>query len=662
MRFKSIKTRLIVFLCVFTLFLSTALGLTGYLFATKALIEKVDEALPQLAHQGAKVVETELHSNFDNLKIISLIKEIISNELSWNEKKPILDQYAKLLEYIHLGISDSEGSIRFSDDAKLVIDNSIINKALTNDSFVSAPFSSSVDNSIVLAYTTKLQSGGFLIAIADGNALSDITNQISFGKSGKAFMINKEGTTIAHSKKELVSNFDNDLINVSKDPKLESLVRLQKEMMLGGEGSGQYEYGGLIKYLGYAPVIGTDWSLAVAAPKDEVLAGLSSLRTSSSLTTGLCLILGVLFALFIAFSFSKPIAAASKHLDVLANGDFSISIPDKYLKSKDEIGLLLKSANKMQQSVKNIVANVILESGNVAQAVKIQGDQINTLNEQIEEVSSTTEQLSAGMEETAASTQEINATSNEINQAANSIAIRAQEGSEIVNAINKKANNLSQSFSNSQKLAVEAIKTNKSKLEKSLDSIKSVEQIDVLSEAIMQITSQTNLLALNAAIEAARAGEAGKGFAVVADEIRKLAEDSKNAVHEIQNVVKTVTSSVEDLVSSSRDILGFLTSDVSKDYEIMLTTTKEYSNDAKSVDELITEFSSTAQQLSASAENMVRAINEISVAANEGAEGTSNIAQKVVSVSENSLLIMSEARKTRTSTDNLIKIVSKFKV
>ncbi|MCX8008064.1 MAG: methyl-accepting chemotaxis protein, partial [Coriobacteriia bacterium] len=154
-----------------------------------------------------------------------------------------------------------------------------------------------------------------------------------------------------------------------------------------------------------------------------------------------------------------------------------------------------------------------------------------------------------------------------------------------------------------------------------IEQSKAVEQINILTESILQITSQTNLLALNAAIEAARAGEAGKGFAVVAEEIRKLAEDSKNTVNQIQSVTQLVVSSVESLKRNSEKALNFIDTTVVGDYKTMVGIGEQYYKDAESVQDLVSDFSATAEELLASIQSMGKAINEVTISNNEGAQG-----------------------------------------
>ncbi|GCD09896.1 methyl-accepting chemotaxis protein [Clostridium tagluense] len=376
----------------------------------------------------------------------------------------------------------------------------------------------------------------------------------------------------------------------------------------------------------------------------------------------IALAVGFALTFIISRSISNPLVLAVNHLKLIANGDFTMNSTEKFKNRKDEIGDISNAMGVMQNSLKLLIGNVLEESNVIKTVVTTISENMNNLNINIEEVSATTEELSAGMEETAASAQEMNSTADEIERAVQSIATKAQEGATEAQEINKRALNTKDNVTKSQEKASEIFSKTKDKLQIAMENSKVVGQINVLSNAIMQISSQTNLLALNAAIEAARAGEAGKGFAVVADEIRKLAEQSQNTVIEIQSITEKVTDSVNDLSSSSNELLNFVSKDVRNDYNTMLNVAGEYSQDADFVNNLVLEFSSTSEELLASLQEVIKTIEQVSMASNEGAEGTTNIAQKVGDITDKSNKIIREVTKSKESVEQLTEEVSKFKI
>jgi len=664
---KSIKAKMMIYLGCLLLLVCTGFGIVSYITSSNALVSNVKESLPQLAHQTAKVVESRVEGQLDILEAFADEPEVKDMSLGLESKLRILKDEISKRNYLNMGIVDKNG--RFvSTDGKIsdLKDEDYFKKAISGQRVITDPIVNTEDGSVVLKYAVPIKNNnqivGAIIAVRDGYSLCNIIEDITFGKTGKAFMINKEGTTIAHTNKELVKQKDNDFESVKKDHKLQSLVNLEKQMAEGKAGEGEYEYNGVVKYLGYAPVANTEWSVAVAAPRAEVLSGLKVLASSILTASLLFLLLGLVGGFILASFISKPITAIAEHLKVISTGDFTNEISPKLIKLKDELGILSRSTDAMQRSVREVVKGVIAESANVAEAVNAADQSMFELNGEIEEVSATTEELSAGMEETAASTQEMNVTSLEIEKAVESIAAKAQEGAVSAGEINKKATELSENFLLSQQSANKIFLDVKDKLEKALEESKAVEQINTLADAILQITTQTNLLALNAAIEAARAGEAGRGFAVVADEIRKLAEDSKSTATQIQSVTKQVILSVDNLSDNSNRLLTFMTTDVDRDYKTMLNATEEYKKDAELIDTLVTDFSATSEELAASMENMIKAINEITAAANEGAEGTNNIAEKAGLVTKKANDVIGQTSISKESSGKLLKMVEKFKV
>ncbi|NFF79947.1 methyl-accepting chemotaxis protein [Clostridium botulinum] len=372
-------------------------------------------------------------------------------------------------------------------------------------------------------------------------------------------------------------------------------------------------------------------------------------------------VLSVVFGIMIINTIIKPLNMLKVELDSLAErgGDLTQEIE---INSEDEIKDLSVSLNKFIQNLRNIIKQVNESSNSIEDVTELIKDNVTKLNSDIEEVSATTEELAANMEETAASSEEMLATSQEIEEVVKSISQKSQEGAIKAGEISNRAEDTKINVQASEMKSTELFKSTKIELEEAIQESKVVEEINVLSESIMQITSQTNLLALNAAIEAARAGEAGKGFSVVAEEIRKLAEQSKDTVIEIQNITGKVTSAVGNLSSSSDKLLKFMSIDVYNDYKKMLDVADKYNEDAEFVDSLVTDFSSSSEELLASLQEVIKTIDGVSQAANEGAGGTTDIASSILQVNDKSNSVLENSLKSQENAKKLKEEISKFKI
>ena len=424
-----------------------------------------------------------------------------------------------------------------------------------------------------------------------------------------------------------------------------------------------YEYKGQGKIAAYKFITKTGWLLVLTGTIDEVTAPVAAMQGFIVTLSLIMILIASAVGYLIAMRISKPIEKVTQliqktsKLDLIYDNSF-----ERYLRGKDEIGTISRAVTEMRQVLRGMAGRLI----EVSEKINDNAQQVSTLANDVkmnsQDNSATTQELSAGAEESAASTEEISASITEVENNVNTIAKRTKEGADVCNQITERALKLKEDALVSSENAKSIYEDVKHKIEKSIEQSKSMQQINLLADTILQITDQTNLLALNAAIEAARAGESGRGFAVVADEIRKLAEQSSQTVGSIQRMVEEVNQAVKSMNESSTSILSFVDQDVLADYKKLIGISEQYNNDSNLVNGLMSDFIQTSEELNTTITSVSTAINEVAQTVVESARGIENIAIKTSSIVIKTEEVDEKAAENLDSAKELYDIVSKFKL
>lgn len=323
------------------------------------------------------------------------------------------------------------------------------------------------------------------------------------------------------------------------------------------------------------------------------------------------------------------------------------------VKSMDEIGQSSIGINHFIETLQNIMSNIISNSnvldgvvGNVASSVAASSDNAN-------DISAIMEELSTTMEEVSATTNSVSENTTAAEGKVQKMADQTKVMSQYAQDMKKRATELEHTATENMNNTNEMIGEITTEMNQALENSKSVEKVAQLTADILNISSQTNLLALNASIEAARAGEAGKGFAVVADEIRQLADSSRETANNIQTINEQVIEAVQGLVVSSEKIVGYINENILPDYRAFVQGGQQYNDDATHIDNTMAEYAGEAQDILATMMEMTEAIEGISRAVEESANGVTDAATNIDSLVQSMSTVNGQMEENSTVAKNL---------
>ena len=332
------------------------------------------------------------------------------------------------------------------------------------------------------------------------------------------------------------------------------------------------------------------------------------------------------------------------------------------VRTGDELELIADNVNKLLAFIHGIMSSIADNSVKLNNSVRAVSDSLSSAGCSIETVSSTMEEMNAVMEETSASLNRINeavdGAYNEIEVIANSAEDGKKSSDEAIDKAAKVYTWAQNEQTNAKSGATKLIDKVNVKIEQS----KAVEEINDLTEQILNISSQTNLLALNASIEAARAGEAGRGFAVVADEIGKLATDSANVATNIQAVSATVVAAVNDLAVEAENIVTFLEETAMQGYEQLINVSGNYKTDVGMLNEAMIQFANRSEELRSQMDEIMDSIKAVNTAVDESTKGVTNVTEMSMELTNNVKEINDEADTNMNVANALSEEVSKFKL
>ncbi len=675
---RTIKGKLIVTISAVAVMIMLTGSIGSYLIANSVVNIKVRELQFEKALEKAEEMNGWLAGQIawveENANAYEFFLQEFFQQKNYDEIKGYLE--ARLLS---AGDTIMDAYYGFEDHTMLIINSEVgsdydccervwykqakeTGSVIVTDPYVDAFTGKIVVTIAVPLYNSSGEFAGVCGADITTEELVEVLDSLDGEEGGYGFIVDSAGCFVAHPNEAFLPEYSqNTSITEVADGALSGVAAKLSE----GQGVVLSEdYDGEEKYFAVVSMQNCGWAVGVVAPRDVVFSELNILVLTSVFICAMGMLLIVSCVILAANRLLSPIA----DLKQFASGDFREEVSGGRRKHqvgegfKDELEEIEHATKSVRKQIRESILGTMEEAAGMENIASEAYSNMAELNNGLDEMDQLVEDVTGKAKEVADVTKTISSSSTEFGVVVDGMSLKAAEAAEASGVISARAEKLLQSTTEAKSQASLIYRKVEKELEKALLEVERIETVKTLSQEILSIAAQTNLIALNASIEAARAGEAGNGFAVVAEEVRKLAEDSKSAVDNIQAVINDVVDSVMALKDSSGTLLNFMKEHVIGDYHAMLDTAKQYQEDAVFYDGIAGELGAAAQQMGASVEEMLAALQTVTDMNEVMVHDIDNVASAMQHTNVSSEEILRQMAILERSSRSLRAIVNGFKI
>ncbi len=611
------------------------------MISRNSTVSAIEQSLTETTELAALAAQNMISTYTLTISEIASSPVLTDPEASLSEKQAFLQSKVDAYYMRFGGMADAGGFDSFHNAD--ISGEAFFQAALEGKSYMSTPYREG--NDMYLVVSAPVISNGTVQGVVyfqcDTNLLQSIITEIQIGEEGDAYILDKEGTTIAAVETEEVQSQENLISEMADNPDdeyIQKLGSIEKKMIAGESGIGRYTYpaeDNAAYIQGYAPIPGTDgWSVAVTLSEDEFLHYAYVGNNVQLLICALLCIIVIVISAFVCRSITTPIVSCAKRLHALSEGDLKSPVPEARGKDEtrtlsDSTAHLVESFRVMMNEIGNIL-NSIADGNLTAESVKehypgdfkaLQAslatitDKLNQtmsgiaqatsrVSEGSAEVASSGMALSQGSIQQASAVVELSGTLSDMDEDAKKTALLSEKTKTTVNNAGAQLQESRQHI-NELNEAMELITSTSGEIKKIIDTID-------------DIAAQTNILALNASVEAARAGEAGKGFAIVANEVRELAHKSDEAAKATMNLIQRSISAVSSGSEAVKEVtvsvtaVATLAGQVTEQMDRMAEAVERQTTSINQVNLAVSQISEVVQSNSAAAEESASTSEELS--------------------------------------------------